>query len=394
MTEKLFWADPYLKEFTASVRDQFPAADGHAVVLDRTCFYATSGGQPNDLGTLNGAGVRDVRMENDQLLHIIDQPLADVSVVGKVDWTRRFDHMQQHSGQHILSAAFYNLFHAETSSFHLGETYCSIELNRPNLSAADIQKAEDLANAVISGATTVQTFFVDPEKAKDYPLRKQSDLQEALRIVQIGDFDLSPCSGTHVKNTGEVGMVFITGAERLSQTLKVSFLCGNRVARQYHADLEILKQLSKQLTTSAAMLPDSLIKLQEQLKETRRELTRFKEEQWKQEALQLYLSAEEWRGIKLVLRIWKRPYAECRFIAQKLTEQPDSAGALISTEDGRAVFFKHPKNSFDLRPVFQNFLQTHSIRGGGPPHLMEAGGFQTKPDEENELRGLWEEAQP
>jgi alanyl-tRNA synthetase len=390
MTEKLFWTDPYLKEFTANLQDQFPLSDGHAVVLDRTCFYATSGGQPNDLGTLNGATVRDVRIEKDQLLHIIDQPVTEPTVRGKIDWMRRFDHMQQHSGQHILSAAFYNLFHAETSSFHLGESYCSIELDRPTLTGADCQKAEDEANRVISGAVSVETFFVDPEKAKEYPLRKQSDLQEALRIVQIGDFDLSPCSGTHVKNTGEVGMVFITGMEKLSQTLKVSFLCGNRVARQYHSDLEILKQLSKQLTTSAAMLPESLLKLQEQLKETRRELTKFKEEQWKQEALQLYSSAEEFRGMKFVLRIWKRPYGECRFIAQKLTEQPDVAGILISSEDGRAVFFKHPKNNFDVRPVFQKFLQMHSVRGGGPPHLMEAGGFQTTPDEESAIRALWE----
>ena len=390
MTEKLFWLDPYLKEFTANVRGQVPLTEGHAVILDRTCFYATSGGQPNDLGTLNGITVRDVRTERDELLHITDQPIAETTVTGKIDWPRRFDHMQQHSGQHILSAAFFNLFHAETSSFHLGETYCSIELNRTNLSLAEIQKAEDLANSVMSSATPVDTFFVDPEKAQEYPLRKQSDLQEALRIVKIGDFDLSPCSGTHVRNTGEVQMVFITGAEKLSQTLKVSFLCGNRVARQYHSDLDILKQLSKQLTTSAAMLPESLAKLQEQLKETRRELTRFKEEQWKQEALQLYSAAEDWRGMKFVLHVWKRPYPECRFIAQKLTEQPQSAGALISSEDGRAVFFKHPKNDFDVRSVFQNFLQMHSVRGGGPPHLMEAGGFQTTADEETEIRRLWE----
>ena len=390
MTEKLFWADPYLKEFNGTIRDQFAVKDGHAIVLDRTCFYATSGGQPNDLGTLNGSAVRDVRTEKDQLLHIVDAPMTDTAVSGKIDWARRFDHMQQHSGQHILSAAFYNLFHAETSSFHLGEAYCSIELNRPNLTAAETQRAEEAANGVISGARAVETFFVDPEKAHEYPLRKQSDLQEALRIVKIGDFDLSPCSGTHVRNTGEVGMVFITGAEKLSQTLKVSFLCGNRVTKQYHSDLDILKQLSKQLTTATAMLPESLSKLQEQLKETRRELTKFKEEQWKQEALQLFSAAEEWRGMKFVLGIWKRPYAECRFIAQRLTEQAGSAGALISSEEGRAVFFKHPKNEFDLRPVFQKFLQMHSVRGGGPPHLMEAGGFQVTPNEESAVRALWE----
>jgi alanyl-tRNA synthetase len=391
MTEKLFWIDPYLKEFSASVREQFPAEDGHAVILDRTCFYATSGGQPNDTGLLNSQKIKDVRFENDRLLHIVDQPLLVSEVQGRIDWERRFDHMQQHTGQHILSAAFYQLFHAETSSFHLGEDYCSIELNRPNLTRQDTEQAENDANRVIFGATPIQTFFVDPERAKEYPLRKQSDLQESLRIVKIGEFDLSPCSGTHVRNSGEVGMVFIVGSEKLSQTLKVSFLCGNRVAKQYHTDLEILKQLSKSLTTSSALLPESLSKLQDQLKETRKELTRLKEEQWKEEAARLYASAESWQGMKRMIGVWKRPYAELRFLAQRISEQSGSIGAFASTTDQRAVFFKNSKNDFDLRRPFQKFLQLHSVRGGGPPHLMEAGGFRVENDFEKGFRTIWEE---
>jgi len=390
MTEKLFWVDTYLTEFSAIVEEQFPTADGHALILDRTCFYATSGGQPNDLGTLNSLAVRDVRFEKDKLLHILDKPLQGSSVQGKIDWVRRFDHMQQHTGQHILSAAFYNLFQAETSSFHLGEDYCSIELNRPNLSRLETQRAEDQANSIIFGATPIQTFFVDPERAKEYPLRKQSDLQEALRIVKIGEFDLSPCSGTHVRNSGEVGMIFIASLEKLSQTLKVSFLCGNRVAKHYHSDLDILKQLSKHLTTSAELLPESLVKLQEQLKETRKELTRLKEEQWKQEALQLYSKAADWRGMKFILKTWKRPYSELRFLAQRISEQPEAIGALVSLDEGRAVFFKNAQNDFNLRAVFQRFLQMHSVRGGGPSHLMEAGGFQASDAFDAQLRALWE----
>jgi len=390
MTEKLFWIDPYQKEFSASIREQFPVEDGHAVVLDQTCFYATSGGQPYDTGVLNSHKVKDVRFQDDRLLHVLDEPLSASEVQGRIEWERRFDHMQQHTGQHILSAAFYQLFEAETSSFHLGEDYCSIELNRPNLSRQDTQHAENEANRVIFGANPIKTFFVDPERAKEYPLRKQSDLQESLRIVKIGEFDLSPCSGTHVYNSGEVGMVFILGTEKLSQTLKVSFLCGNRIAKQYHSDLEILKQLSKSLTTSSALLPESLTKLQDQLKETRKELNRLKEEQWKEEAIHLYSNAENWNGMKRIIRVWKRPYAELRFLAQRIMEQPGSVGAFASTMDERAVFFKNPKNNFDLRGPFQKFLQTHSVRGGGPPHLMEAGGFRAGSDFETGFHALWE----
>jgi alanyl-tRNA synthetase len=392
MTEKLFWIDPYQKEFSATVVDQFPVSDGHAVVLDRTCFYATSGGQPNDLGTLNFLSVKDVRFQEDRLIHVLSDALSDSSVEGRVDWNRRFDHMQQHTGQHILSAAFFRMFQAETSSFHLGDEYCSIELSRPDLSPEDVRNAENLANSIIFGAGTIETFLVDPEKASDYPLRKKSDLQESLRIVKIGEFDLSPCSGTHVRNSGEVGMLFITALERLSQTLKISFLCGQRVAKQYHGDLAILKQLSKQMTTSIENLPESITKLQDQFQSMRKELTQWKEERWKQEANELYRSAaEEGKELRRIVKTWKRPYSEVRFIAQRLLELPEAIGVLVSIPDKRAVFFKHPKSAFNLRPAFDQFLKTHSAKGGGPPHLMEAGGFELSHDFDWQLQKLLEE---
>ncbi len=390
MTEKLFWTEPYQTEFTATILQQFPVKTGQAVVLDRTCFYATSGGQPNDRGTINSQQVQDVRFEEDRLVHIISTPLEGSTVKGTIDWDRRFDHMQQHTGQHILSAAFFQLFQAETSSFHLGDEYCSIELNRPSLNREEVRKAEELANKVIFGAQPVQTFFVDPEKAGEYPLRKKSDLQESLRIVKIGEFDLSPCSGTHVRNSGEVGTVFITGSEKLSQTLKISFLCGNRVVRQYHQDLEILKILSKNLTTSQELLPESITKLQDQLKEMRKELSNLKENEWKQEALELYAQAEDWKNHRRILRIWKRPYAEIRFIAQRLMEQPSSIGVLVSVPERRVIFFKNPQSPFELRQPFQEFLKLNSAKGGGPSHQMEAGGFEMPDDFEERLRNVWD----
>src|SRR5262249_22757742 len=154
-------------------------------------------------------------------------------------------------------------------------------------------------------ATPVNAFQVDSEKAKQFPLRKQSDLKEALRIVQIGDFDYSPCSGTHVQNAGEVGMIFVHGFEKLSQTLKVTFLCGNRVRQRYHQDLSVLKGLSKNLTTSFELIPEAISKLQTQSKELRKEIGHLKEDRLKAEALEI-LSSEK----SPIIAVWKRPYQE------------------------------------------------------------------------------------
>jgi alanyl-tRNA synthetase len=387
MTEKLFWTDPYQKEFSATLQEQFPVPDGNAVVLDRTCFYATSGGQPNDLGMVNEAAVKDVRIENGKLLHITQHPIGSESITGKIDWDRRFDHMQQHTGQHILSAAFFTLFKAETSSFHLGELFCSIELNKPELKELQAMQAEDLANDVILSATAVGSFFVDPAKAQEYPLRKQSDLTESLRIIKIGDFDLSPCSGTHVRNTGEIGSVFIYGFEKLSGSVKITFLCGNRVRMLYHRELSILKDASKKFTTSIESIPESISRLQTQIKDLRRENMKLKEARLNTEAMELLNSSEH----KLVIRVWDRSFEEVRYIAQRLSEQPGAMGACVSKSEKRCIFFKHPEVKVDLKPLFTQFLEKTNGRGGGPPHLMEAGNLQLSNDTQDLLQSIFEE---
>jgi alanyl-tRNA synthetase len=387
MTEKLFWTDPYQTDFSATLQEQFPVPDGNALVFDRTCFYATSGGQPNDLGMVNDAAVKDVRIEDGKLLHITQHPIGSKSITGKIDWERRFDHMQQHTGQHILSAGFFRLFKAETSSFHLGDLFCSIELNKPELKELQAMQAEDLANEVILSATPVSSFFVDPAKAQDYPLRKQSDLTESLRIIKIGDFDLSPCSGTHVRNTGEIGSVFIYGFEKLSGSVKITFLCGNRVRMLYHRELSILKDASKKFTTSIESIPESISRLQTQIKDLRRENMKLKEARLAAEATELLNASEH----KLVIRVWDRPFEEVRYIAQRLSEQPGVMGACVSKPEKRCIFFKHSEVKVDLKPLFTKFLEKTNGRGGGPPHLMEAGNLQLSNNTLDLLQSIFEE---
>jgi alanyl-tRNA synthetase len=205
----------------------------------------------------------------------------------------------------------------------------------------------------------------------------------------VGDFDLSPCSGTHVRNAAEIGVIFITGFEKLSQTIKVSFLCGDRVRKNYKHHSGILKTLSRNLTTSLELLPDSVTKLQSQIKELRKEISQLKEENLKEEAGKLASEAREWNGNRLIVAVWDRPYHEVRFLAQKLVEYPNRIGALASKEENRIVFFKHRNCPVDLKILFQEFLTRTSAKGGGPPHFMEAGGFQISGSPESLLEDLF-----
>ena len=389
MTEKLFWKDAYQTRFSARVVEQFPVAEGAGVVLDQTCFYATSGGQPNDLGTLNGQPLIDVRVEGEKLVHVLSNLISHEQVEGVVDAKRRRDHRQQHSGQHILSAAFFRLFQAETSSFHLGDEYCSIELNKPGLTETQIRQAEQVSNDVIFSGISVDAFFIEPDQAGKYPLRKQPDVGENLRIIRIGDFDLSPCSGTHVKNTAEVGMVFVTGFEKISGGTKVSFLCGARIAGQYQKDLAVLKDLSKTLTTSIALLPESVRGLQSQIKDLRKENAQHKEGRLKAEAMKMLMNSESWNGHHLIISVSDRPYQELRYLAQKLAEQPGSVGALVSTSENRAVFFRHTMLTINLKSIFQEFLSKTSAKGGGAPHFLEAGNIAASSSLDPMVRSLF-----
>jgi alanyl-tRNA synthetase len=217
-TERLYYHDSRLLEFDARVIDLTEREDGAiAVVLDRTAFYPTGGGQPNDTGTLGGARVVDcIDAEDDGVLHVIQGPAPEIgdSVHGSVDWLRRLDHLQQHTGQHILSAAFVSLFDAPTHSFRVLEHDCEIDVALENPDDEKIGQAVDLANQIIWDARPIQIRTVTSDEAAALPLRKESARAGELRIIQIEDFDLTPCGGTHARSTGEVGCIAVRSWER------------------------------------------------------------------------------------------------------------------------------------------------------------------------------------
>ena len=252
MTERLYYTDAYAAEFSATVL----RVDENRVVLDRTAFYPTSGGQPFDVGTLGGTEVTDVVDDDGSVVHVVGDASSlrvGATVAGRVDWTRRFDHMQQHTGQHLLSAVFEELFGHKTLSVHFGDESATLDLDTEILAAQRVVKAEERANAIVFENRPIGVTFEDAATAAG--LRKESERSGEIRIVTIEGIDRSACGGTHVRSTGEIGPVVIRRIEKTKKCVRVEFICGVRSLRRARADFEILSSISATMTTAIDELP-------------------------------------------------------------------------------------------------------------------------------------------
>lgn len=245
MTQRLYYTDSYLTAFDAHIVEVRPAASRYYLYLDRTTFYPSSGGQPFDTGRIGSAAVVDVLDEEERIAHVSEHPAAAGPVRCEVDWARRFDHMQQHSGQHLLSSVLEELFRYRTVSFHLGAETSTIDLETPDLTAAQIEAAETRANALVFDDRPITVAFYSAEEAAAIGLRKPSEREGTIRVVEIAGCDRSACGGTHVRATGEIGPILIRRLDRVRQIIRVEFLCGGRAVRRARADYNALTRVAQ-----------------------------------------------------------------------------------------------------------------------------------------------------
>src|SRR4051812_7593496 len=246
MTQRLYYLNSYLKEFEAEVVDR--AEDGRRIYLNQTAFYPTSGGQPFDTGELGGIEMKDVVDEGDRIAHVLAAPLSANRATGRIDWPRRFDHMQQHTGQHLLSAVLANLFGHQTTAVHFGKESSTLDLDTGAFTPEEVAQAVAAANATITQNRAVDVSFEDAEAVTG--LRKNSDRTGSLRIVTIRDLDRSACGGTHVRATGEIGAILIRKVERARKGVRLEFLCGQRAIRRALEDFELVSRLAGELSSS------------------------------------------------------------------------------------------------------------------------------------------------
>lgn len=377
MTERLYYTDAYLRDFEADVVQTVTHDGKPAIVLDRTAFYPTSGGQPFDAGTLGGVRVVDVVDTDDgRLLHVLESAPTGGRVAGRVEWTRRFDHMQQHSGQHVLSAAFARVANARTESFHLSAGHATIDLAR-ELSPVEIAMAEAEANRIVWEDRPVGIRFVSADEAASLGLRKESTRDGTLRLIEVQDFDLSACGGTHVSRTGAIGIIVVAATERVRGGSRVTFLCGGRALAGYRALRDAVAGGVRALSVLPPDLPAAIERLQVESKDLRKQVKEFQEKQAAHEADALAAGAESTGPVRLVVAAvsgWDA--AGLKTIAARIAERADHVAVLLGAPaPAPLVVARAGGVPLDAGAVLRQLVERHGGKGGGRPELAQGGGI-------------------
>lgn len=376
MKNKLFYQDAYIKSFTAHVVTK----GKDYIVLDQTAFYPTGGGQPHDVGTIEKSVVLDVEEVDGEVRHYLETELDDENeaVSGVIDWDRRFDHMQQHAGQHILSAAFEQLFGYKTIGFHLGSELLTIDLDTDNLLESEVEKVEDLTNQIIIENRPIETKWVTEEDLANYDLRKETKVKEGIRLVIIPNFDYNGCGGTHPKSTGEVQAIKILDWEKQKKKIRVHFVCGNRVIKQLKQKNKVLLELTKLLNAPEIDMQQAVIRLLENVKTKEKELEQTLEALLYHEAKGLLGKSKRKMEKNIVSEVFhNRTIQELQKLARMIVaEKEETLVLFVSQNDNRLqlVCARGSEETVSMKKLIGNALTMINGKGGGSDSFAQGGG--------------------
>lgn len=379
MTQRIYYSEPFRRSFDGKVLAVETVAGHTHVTLDQTAFYPTSGGQPFDTGTLGGAAVTDViDREDGMIAHVVSgSPRIGEVLTGEIDWARRFDHMQQHTGQHVLSAAFDRLCGARTESFHMGQISSTIDLAR-EVSEAEIARVEDDANRIVWEDRPVTIRFASAEEAAAMPLRKESARTGPLRLIDVQDYDLSACGGTHVERTGAIGVIAIAGWEKFKSGSRVEFLCGGRALQRFRVWRGALSAVQKHLSVPPIEMAASIERMQDDAKAIQRTVRGFQEKLAAHEAQALAARAERIGDTLLIaeaLEGWDPQGLKAIAVAAGAA-QPEAVVALFTTSTpAQVVIARGPTSTADAAAMLKRLAEKFGGKGGGKPDLAQGGGL-------------------
>ena len=375
-TRRLYYDDAFEKEFTARVvhcevlpPDVSAGITGTVwgLLLDRTAFYPTSGGQPNDLGKIGDANVLDVCDEGDEILHVVDRKPSSPDVNGCIHWPRRFDHMQQHTGQHLLSAMFQERFGLPTVSFHLGTEMCTIDLRGPEPTDEILEGAERAANRVVFEDRPVNVRYGTADQLAQQGVRKEIDREGILRAIEIEGADLQPCGGTHVKSTGQIGVVLVRRCTKVRQDWRVEFVCGGRAERVARHDFELLRRTVEKLSSAPEDLVSAASRAVAERDANFKMVRALQERLAETEAtLALQTTSHAANGARIFSRIFDGVSADyLGFFATAFSKSERTIALLGTSEDGQLLFAQHPSAGKDMNSLLKQVLGEAGGKGGG-----------------------------
>jgi len=386
VTDRLYYRDSFRYDFDAEVREVL-VSPRPALILDCTAFYPTSGGQIFDTGTISSDARARLRVievadaEDGRVVHYLEAPPGDLKagsrVHGQIDASRRRDHMQQHSGQHVLSAAFLRLYNLPTVSFHMADDYCSIDLDTAALTKEQIESAERLANEIILENRTVDIRFVSRDEAGKLGLRKLPPTErDELRLIDIRDFDLTACGGTHVAQTGQIASILLRKIEKVRQGWRVEFVAGLRAVATARRDFTTLSETAALFSAHIYDVPQSARKALDEIKLLRKQHEQSQEELAAAYAAVLLADAPEANGLQIVVRTLSgRDLGFVKLLAQKLTRLSPGVVALLATTSPQPslVFAQSAGQPFDMGALMKQTMTKSGGRGGGSKDLAQGG---------------------
>lgn len=372
---KLYYDQPYLKEFTAEILSCRQNAQGlWETELTQTAFYPTSGGQPHDTGSINQAKVVDVVEQEHHVIHLCETNPGGPLAYCQIDWARRFDLMQQHAGQHILSEAFLEHCNAQTIGFHLTDTNLTIDLDIQQITPEEIAAVEATANRIVWENHRILRHWVTPEELAKMPLRKLPKVSEDIRIIDIEGYDMVPCGGTHPEFTGEIGMIKIRRWERSKAVTRIEFFCGGRALTDYAWKNSLVLQLANDLSVKDTELKEALPRFLQQSKDTGRRLAETEEKLLQLEAERLFRQSEQQNGVTMVKAILpaERSLADLKKLALHLIEQPQTVCLLaIENSPMQITLARSADLPYNLNLILKQLNQIFGGKGGGSPMLVQ-----------------------
>ncbi|MFE8699593.1 DHHA1 domain-containing protein [Cytobacillus sp. FJAT-54145] len=381
MKDRLYYFDPYIKTFSAKVvkQGQDPTGD-HFVVLSETAFYPTGGGQPHDIGKINQHDVINVEEVDGEVRHYTANPIPEDTneITGEINWQRRFDHMQQHAGQHILSAAFVELYGFETVSFHLGKDYLTIDLDVDDIKEEILVQVESLANQIILENRPIETRWISKEEVTQYPLRKKPTVDENIRLVIIPEFDYNGCGGTHPNSTGEVQAIKILNWERQRKKIRVSFVCGNRVIHQLHQKNLVLTKLSQLLNAPESEMENALSRVLETKKELEKSLEEAQDNIMSHK-VQVLIEQPMMFNEQLIIKDVLNDYSlqQLQKMARMVISRAKSANVFLVSKTMNKiqfVFSRGTASNLNMKQLAAELLQVIDGKGGGSESQAQGGG--------------------